>query len=141
MIATMEKKIIRCAIYTRKSNEDGLDQAFNSLHAQRAMCESYVASFASEGWTALPTDYNDAGITGGTLERPGLQKLLNDIEAGRVDVVVINTGGLAEGNGRRIPSSGINAVGILRMERGPQRQCTDAVADNDQGHVRGSFVL
>ena len=89
MIATAEKKIIRCAIYTRKSNEDGLDQAFNSLHAQRAMCESYVASFASEGWTALPTDYSDAGITGGTLERPGLQKLLNDIEAGRVDVVVI----------------------------------------------------
>jgi len=57
MIAAAEKRIIRCAIYTRKSNEDGLDQAFNSLHAQRAMCESYVASFASEGWVALPTDY------------------------------------------------------------------------------------
>jgi len=89
MIATAEKRMIRCAIYTRKSNEDGLDQAFNSLHAQRAMCESYVASFASEGWAALSTDYSDAGITGGTMERPGLQKLLNDIKAGRVDVVVI----------------------------------------------------
>jgi len=89
MIATNEKKVIRCAIYTRKSNEDGLEQAFNSLHAQRAMCESYIASFASEGWTALATDYSDAGITGGTMERPGLQQLLADIEAGRVDVVVI----------------------------------------------------
>jgi site-specific DNA recombinase len=89
MIATTEKKVVRCAIYTRKSNEDGLDQAFNSLHAQRAMCESYIASFASEGWTALATEYSDAGITGGTMERPGLQNLLVDIEAGRVDVVVI----------------------------------------------------
>ena len=90
MIATAEKKkVVRCAIYVRKSNEDGLEQAFNSLHAQRAMCESYIASFASEGWTALPTEYTDAGITGGTMERPGLQQLLVDIEAGRVDVVVI----------------------------------------------------
>jgi DNA invertase Pin-like site-specific DNA recombinase len=95
MIATLQSSasrsasIVRCAIYTRKSNEDGLDQAFNSLHAQRAMCESYIASFTSEGWVALPTDYSDAGITGGTLERSGLQKLLGDIEAGRVDVVVI----------------------------------------------------
>lgn len=89
MIATNEKKVVRCAIYTRKSNEDGLEQAFNSLHAQRAMCESYIASFASEGWTALATEYTDAGITGGTMERPGLQQLLADIEAGRVDVVVI----------------------------------------------------
>jgi DNA-binding MurR/RpiR family transcriptional regulator len=78
MIATLQStasrsaSIVRCVIYTRKSNEDGLDQAFNSLHAQRAMCESYVASFASGGWTALPTDYSDAGITGGTLERSGL---------------------------------------------------------------------
>jgi len=89
MIAATETKAVRCAIYTRKSNEDGLEQTFNSLHAQRAMCESYIASFASEGWTALPTDYTDAGITGGTMERPGLQQLLADIEAGRVDVVVI----------------------------------------------------
>lgn len=89
MIATAEKKVVRCAIYTRKSNEDGLEQAYNSLHAQRAMCESYIASFASEGWTALATEYTDAGITGGTMERPGLQQLLADIEAGRVDVVVI----------------------------------------------------
>jgi len=89
MISTMEKKVVRCAIYTRKSNEDGLEQAFNSLHAQRAMCESYIASFASEGWLALKTDYCDAGITGGTMERPGLQKLLADVNAGLVDVVVI----------------------------------------------------
>lgn len=89
MIATIDKKAVRCAIYTRKSNEDGLEQSFNSLHAQRAMCESYIASFANEGWTALPTEYSDAGITGGTMERPGLQQLLADIEAGRMDVVVI----------------------------------------------------
>jgi site-specific DNA recombinase len=89
MIATTDKKVVRCAIYTRKSNEDGLEQAFNSLHAQRAMCESYIASFASEGWTALATEYSDAGITGGTMERPGLQNPLADIDAGRVDVVVI----------------------------------------------------
>lgn len=90
MIATREKdKVVRCAIYTRKSNEDGLEQTFNSLHAQRAMCESYIASFASEGWTALPTNYSDGGISGGTMERPGLQRLLADIEAGLVDVVVI----------------------------------------------------
>ncbi len=89
MIATTEKKVVRCAIYTRKSNEDGLEQAYNSLHAQRAMCESYIASFASEDWTALATDYSDGGISGGTMERPGLQRLLADIEAGLVDVVVI----------------------------------------------------
>jgi len=89
MIATQEKKLVRCAIYTRKSNEDGLEQAYNSLHAQRAMCESYIASFASEGWTALVTDYSDGGISGGTMERPGLQRLLADIDAGLVDVVVI----------------------------------------------------
>jgi DNA invertase Pin-like site-specific DNA recombinase len=89
MIATKEKKVVRCAIYTRKSNEDGLEQAYNSLHAQRAMCESYIASFASEGWTALATDYSDGGISGGTMERPGLQRLLADIEVGLVDVVVI----------------------------------------------------
>ncbi len=88
-IATTEKKVVRCAIYTRKSNEDGLEQAYNSLHAQRAMCESYIASFASEGWTALATDYSDGGISGGTLERPGLQRLLGDIEAGLVNVVVV----------------------------------------------------
>lgn len=65
MIANAEKKVVRCAIYTRKSNEDGLEQAFNSLHAQRAMCESYIASYASEGWTVVRANYSDAGITGG----------------------------------------------------------------------------
>ena len=80
---------IRCAIYTRKSTEEGLDQEFNSLDAQFEACASYVASQRHEGWKLLPQRYDDGGISGGTLERPGLQQLLADIEAGRVDMVVI----------------------------------------------------
>jgi DNA invertase Pin-like site-specific DNA recombinase len=67
---------VRCAIYTRKSTEQGLEQDFNSLDAQYAACSAYVASQASEGWTLLPNRYDDGGISGGTLERPGLQALL-----------------------------------------------------------------
>jgi site-specific DNA recombinase len=81
--------VIRCAIYTRKSSEEGLDQAFNSLHAQREACEAYVLSQAGEGWTALPDLYDDGGYSGGTLERPALHRLLADISAGRVDTVVV----------------------------------------------------
>lgn len=80
---------IRCAIYTRKSTEEGLDQEFNSLDAQFEACAAYVASQRHEGWKLLPQRYDDGGISGGTLERPGLQQLLADIEAGRVDMVVI----------------------------------------------------
>ena len=82
-------KRLRCAIYTRKSSEEGLDQDFNSLDAQREACEAYIKSQAGGGWTAVKAHYDDGGISGGTLERPALQQLLNDIEAGRVNVVVV----------------------------------------------------
>jgi site-specific DNA recombinase len=80
---------LRCAIYTRKSSEEGLEQEFNSLHAQREACEAYIASQRSEGWVLVRDQYDDGGISGGTLERPGLQRLLEDIEDGLVDVVVV----------------------------------------------------
>jgi DNA invertase Pin-like site-specific DNA recombinase len=80
---------LRCAVYTRKSSEEGLDQEFNSLHAQRDACESYIASQRSEGWVLVRDQYDDGGISGGTLDRPSLQQLLADIEEGLVDVVVV----------------------------------------------------
>jgi DNA invertase Pin-like site-specific DNA recombinase len=83
------KPTIRCAIYTRKSTEEGLEQAFNSLDAQREACEAYITSQKAEGWIALPSRYDDGGYSGGTLERPALQHLMRDIEQGRVDVVVV----------------------------------------------------
>jgi site-specific DNA recombinase len=79
----------RCAIYTRKSSDEGLEQGFNSLDAQREAGEAYVLSQAGEGWTALPKAYDDGGFSGGSMERPGLQALLSDIRAGRIDVVVV----------------------------------------------------
>ena len=82
-------KKIRCAIYTRKSAEEGLEQEFNSLDAQREACAAYVASHKAEGWVLLPTVYEDAGLSGGTLERPGLQRLLDDIDAGLVEQIVV----------------------------------------------------
>jgi len=80
---------LRCAIYTRKSTEEGLDQAFNSLHAQREACEAYVLSQAGEGWSALKTVYDDGGYSGGSMERPALKALLADVAAGKVDIVVV----------------------------------------------------
>ena len=80
---------LRCAIYTRKSSEEGLDMEFNSLDAQREACEAYVASQKAEGWAAIRERYDDGGFSGGTLERPALRHLLADIEAGLVDVVVV----------------------------------------------------
>jgi site-specific DNA recombinase len=80
---------LRCAVYTRKSSEEGLEQEFNSLDAQREACEAYIASQKPEGWLLVPDRYDDGGISGATLERPGLQRLLADIEAHRVDVVVV----------------------------------------------------
>ena len=80
---------LRCAVYTRKSSEEGLEQEFNSLHAQREACEAYIASQKSEGWALVRDQYDDGGISGGTLERPGLQQLLADIEHGLIDVVVV----------------------------------------------------
>lgn len=79
----------RCAIYTRKSSEEGLEQSFNSLDAQREACEAYIASQRHEGWLLIPTAYDDGGLSGGTLERPALQRLLADIRAGKVDLVVV----------------------------------------------------
>ena len=80
---------LRCAVYTRKSSEEGLDMEFNSLDAQREACEAYVASQRPEGWILVPDRYDDGGISGATLERPALKRLLRDIEAGLVDVVVV----------------------------------------------------
>jgi DNA invertase Pin-like site-specific DNA recombinase len=82
-------KKIRCAIYTRKSSEEGLEQDFNSLDAQREACAAYVLSQASEGWNLLPETYDDGGISGGTLERPALQRLLANITAGKIDIIVV----------------------------------------------------
>ena len=80
---------LRCAVYTRKSSEEGLEQEFNSLHAQREACEAYIASQRSEGWVLVRDRYDDGGISGGTLERPALKRLLADVEDGLVDVVVV----------------------------------------------------
>ena len=79
----------RCAIYTRKSSEEGLEQSFKSLDAQREACEAYIKSQAHEGWRLLPTHYDDGGFSGGTLERPALRRLLADIDAGKIDTVVV----------------------------------------------------
>ncbi|MFC5386576.1 recombinase family protein [Aquamicrobium segne] len=80
---------LRCAIYTRKSSEEGLDMEFNSLDAQRESCEAYIASQRSEGFAAIRERYDDGGHSGGTLERPALQRLLADVEAGLIDVIVV----------------------------------------------------
>ncbi len=80
---------LRCAIYTRKSTEEGLEQDFNSLHAQREACEAYIKSQSSEGWRCLPQGYDDGGYSGGNMERPGLRALLADIDLGKIDVVVV----------------------------------------------------
>src|ERR1700730_7899818 len=79
----------RCAVYTRKSSEEGLEQDFNSLHAQRDACEAFIRSQAGEGWRLNKTHYDDGGLSGGTMERPALQGLLEDIRKGLVDVVVV----------------------------------------------------
>jgi DNA invertase Pin-like site-specific DNA recombinase len=85
--ATAPKR--RCAVYTRKSSEEGLDMQFNSLDAQREACEAYVASQRAEGWMLVPDRYDDGGVSGGTLERPALKRLMLDIEHGLIDVVVV----------------------------------------------------
>jgi len=88
-VSTKPARRLRCAIYTRKSSEEGLEQEFNSLHAQREACDAYIASQKSEGWALVRDQYDDGGISGGTLERPALKQLLADIEDGLVDVVVV----------------------------------------------------
>ncbi|HEY0150228.1 MAG TPA: recombinase family protein [Allosphingosinicella sp.] len=87
--ARQEGQKVRCAIYTRKSTEDGLEQEFNSLDAQREACAAYILSQRHEGWVQLPELYDDGGYSGGTMERPGLKQLLTDVEAGKVDVIVL----------------------------------------------------
>ncbi len=82
-------KPIRCAIYTRKSSEEGLEQEFNSLHAQREACEAYILSQKHEGWQFVQTEYDDGGFSGGTMERPALKRLLADVEAKKVDIIVV----------------------------------------------------
>jgi DNA invertase Pin-like site-specific DNA recombinase len=88
-MAANERKVLRCAIYTRKSSEHGLEQEFNSLDAQREAAEAYIKSQAHEGWRCLKSHYDDGGLSGGTMERPALQSLLTDIQARKVDVVVV----------------------------------------------------
>ena len=85
----MSKKLIRCAIYTRKSSEEGLEQSFNSLDAQRDACESYIKSQKHEGWIVLKAEYDDGGLSGGSMDRPALMRLLADIEEGKIDTVVV----------------------------------------------------
>jgi len=82
-------KRTRCAIYTRKSSEEGLEQEFNSLDAQREACEAYILSQKHEGWICLEGIYDDGGISGGTLDRPALKRLLADVRGGRVDQIVV----------------------------------------------------
>ena len=82
-------KALRCAIYTRKSSEEGLEQEFNSLDAQREACEAFIQSQRHEGWVVLPGAYDDGGFSGGTVERPALQRLLADIAAGLIDIVLV----------------------------------------------------
>ena len=86
---TAPSSVVRCAVYTRKSSEEGLDQQFNSLDAQRESAEAYIASQRSESWVCLPDRYDDGGFTGGNMDRPALKRLLADIEAGKVDCVVV----------------------------------------------------
>ena len=82
-------KTVRCAIYTRKSTEEGLEQEFNSLDAQRESAEAFIKSQAHEGWVCLPDRYDDGGFTGGNMDRPALRRLIVDIQAGKVDCVVV----------------------------------------------------
>src|SRR5436305_864646 len=80
---------LRCGIYTRKSTEEGLEQEYNSLDAQRDAGEAYIKSQQHEGWVCLPTRYDDGGFTGANMDRPALRRLLADIEAGKIDCVVV----------------------------------------------------
>ena len=88
-MAAETKAIVRCAIYTRKSSEEGLEQSFNSLDAQREACHAYILSQRHEGWRVVDRQYDDGGYSGGSMERPGLTRLLQDIDAGRIDTIVV----------------------------------------------------
>src|SRR5215204_154254 len=86
---TRDAKRLRCAIYTRVSTEHGLEQDFNSLDAQREAAEAYIKSQAHEGWTPIKTAYDDGGFSGASMDRPALQRLLSDVQAGSIDVIVV----------------------------------------------------
>ena len=86
---TSLQRIVRCAVYTRKSTEEGLEQEFNSLDAQRESAEAYIKSQKQAGWVCLPERYDDGGFTGGNLDRPALKRLMADIEQGKIDAVVV----------------------------------------------------
>ena len=116
----VERKTVRCAIYTRKSTEFGLEQDFNSLDAQQEACEAYIKSQAHEGWKLLPAKYDDGGISGATLERAALQTLLEDVKARKIDVKM-NDGRIAKAitlrvNGARGPWVPPAAYGRLITE-------------------------
>ena len=89
MIVGPRRSTIRCAIYTRKSTEEGLEQAFNTLDAQRDAAEAFIRSQRGEGWVPLPDHYDDGGFTGANMDRPALQKLLQDVRDGVVDCVMV----------------------------------------------------
>ena len=82
-------KRLRCAVYTRKSSDEGLEQSFNSLHAQREACEAYVLSQKHEGWSLLSNEYDDGGFSGGSMERPGLKQLMADVGSGLIDIIIV----------------------------------------------------
>src|SRR5579862_8434539 len=85
----MTKTAIRCAIYTRKSTDEGLDQDFNSLDAQREAAEAFIKSQKHQGWTLVRTQYNDGGFSGASLDRPALQQMLKDVDSGKIDCIVV----------------------------------------------------
>ena len=89
MMQHAPRKLLRCAIYTRKSTEHNLDLEFNSLDAQREACEAYIKSQAHEGWRLVRTGYDDGGLSGASLDRPALQGLLGDVRDGKIDVIVV----------------------------------------------------
>src|ERR1700745_2305672 len=88
-MASDSRKTLACAVYTRKSSEEGLEQEFNSLDAQREACEAYILSQKHEGWKVVATLYDDGGFSGGNMDRPALCRLMDDIRAKKVDVVVV----------------------------------------------------
>ncbi|HRH77332.1 MAG TPA: recombinase family protein, partial [Cellvibrionaceae bacterium] len=87
-MSEMPKRRLRCAVYTRKSSDEGLDQEYNSIDAQRDAGHAYIASQRSEGWIAVNDDYDDPAFSGGNMERPALKRLMADIEAGKIDVII-----------------------------------------------------
>src|SRR3978361_198914 len=88
-LASNALRLQRCAVYTRKSSEEGLEQSFNSLHAQREACEAYIKSQAHEGWVCMPDCYDDGGFSGGTMVRPGMALLMDHVDRGLIDIVVV----------------------------------------------------